>query len=270
MTNDDLVKLQKTQLEILRTVVNVCNKHNINYSVMYGTLLGTIRHKGVIPWDNDIDIMMTREEFRKFYSVKKDLPDNLAVNFLYIKDSDKVPEVRISNIKTLQYGVNHKSKKGNVSIDIFVFDDAKLYSARKTSLIIKYVNILKFILLDDFEREWLYDIHKNNKLKLAFIKATEFLSKKTDKQSVINKIINILMSSNETGYIRCWGDSDNVIYNKKDFENCTLMKYEDLDVCVPVNYDELLRKSYGDYMKLPPENERFTSSLSDFVVEYLE
>lgn len=66
MTKDELIKLQKTQYEILKDLVYVLDKNNINYYLAYGTLLGAVRHQGSIPWDNDIDIFMTKEEYLKF------------------------------------------------------------------------------------------------------------------------------------------------------------------------------------------------------------
>ena len=73
MTKNDIIlqQLKEAQLRILEDFITVCEKLNLKYYLAYGTLLGAIRHKGFIPWDDDIDIVMTRKDFEKF---KKEAP----------------------------------------------------------------------------------------------------------------------------------------------------------------------------------------------------
>ena len=79
MTNDELRKLQLVQKEILDEVVRICNKYNFTYFLSSGTLLGAVRHKGFIPWDDDVDISMFREDYMKFVDVvRNELGDKYA------------------------------------------------------------------------------------------------------------------------------------------------------------------------------------------------
>ena len=74
ITKDVLEKLQKVELEMLIEVNRICRKNNINYSIMYGTLLGAVRNGGFIPWDDDCDVVFKRDEYEKFFEAcKKDL-----------------------------------------------------------------------------------------------------------------------------------------------------------------------------------------------------
>ena len=76
MDSELLKKLQETELEILIDIDDFCRKNNIKYSVYAGTLLGAVRHNGFIPWDDDIDIAMTRNEYRKFCNLFAEKPMN--------------------------------------------------------------------------------------------------------------------------------------------------------------------------------------------------
>ncbi len=270
MNKDELVKLQHTQYEILKNVVKICNDNKIEYFVAYGTLLGTVRHHGTIPWDNDIDIMMLRDEYLKFEKCAEQLPDNLNLSLLYTNNVNVAGEARVSNINTLQYGLKHDSRKGNVCIDIFIFDNAKVYSKIIKIFIDMITYFVRLSLLDDFEIEWLFDLHKNNKKNLFIIKLAHFLGrfKSTDKKLALIKKLHVSDSKNSMYFTSC-SDLTNAIFNKEWFKESINMKYEDLDVSVPVGYDEVLKAKYGDYMQFPPEEKRFTSILSDFTVEYL-
>lgn len=270
MTREDLKKLQNTQLNILKDVVRVCNENDIKYYAAFGTLLGTIRHKGSIPWDNDIDIMMTREEFNKFILVKNQLPDHLIVGFLDTDNVDLVCEARVSNTKTLQYGINHQSRKGNVSIDIFILDYAKILPSWLKKIKIKYAEILRFYILDDFEREWLYDLHKSSKLKTLFLKLTEIIGKHYKKDNVLKRIRNMIITETHGSFMTSLGDNTYTLFDVEDLQEIVDMKYEDINISVPNGYDRVLTNCYGDYMQLPPEEKRFTAHLDDFVVEYLD
>lgn len=265
MNNDELIKLQNHQSKILKAVIDVCDRHQITYYVFYGTLIGTIRHKGFIPWDNDIDIAMTRDEYNKFLKVVDDLPSNLFHQTLEPAGCEFTYEARISDSNTLQYGKHHDSVKGHVSIDIFVLDYAKKFSR----LTVEKVRFLKMCALNSFEKEYLYDIHKGNKLKMLYIKLTDILSKKYDEKTVNSLIFKMVCSKTKTDYVLS-ALYPSPLYSVQWLGEGKMMPFGDFDVRVPSDYDSALRAYYGDYMQLPPEEKRFTEGMEDFVVEYLE
>ena len=83
-TDDQLHKLQDTELEILQEIIRVCNANNITYFTVGGTTLGAIRHNGFIPWDDDIDIGMMRDDYEKFLSVAKtELAEGFSLTYYY-------------------------------------------------------------------------------------------------------------------------------------------------------------------------------------------
>ena len=119
---------QKLMTEILKEVHKICEKHNIKYFLDAGTLIGAVRHKGFIPWDDDLDIGMLREDYRKFLEIaKKELPDNL---FLQTFDSDEnydiyqVPcKIRYNNTLFIQKVIAENPDMHNgIYIDVLPYD----------------------------------------------------------------------------------------------------------------------------------------------------
>lgn len=126
LTGETLRKLQFTELELMREVDRICRKNGIMYSLDGGTLLGAVRHKGFIPWDDDADIMMTRAEYSRFYSAcKKDLDKE---NY-FLQEFRTDPEYRWGYSKLRKNGTvflrenqEHIKCHTGVCIDIFIFD----------------------------------------------------------------------------------------------------------------------------------------------------
>ena len=100
---DKLRKLQLTQLEMLKYVDSFCKANGINYSIAYGTLLGAVRHKGFIPWDDDLDICMPRDDYNKFIELWKDTDTYLLQNHNTDNDfSQSFTKIRKKNTAFVQ------------------------------------------------------------------------------------------------------------------------------------------------------------------------
>ena len=122
--NINLEELKKIQFDILKKVAAFCEKNKIKYYLGYGTLLGAVRHKGYIPWDDDIDIIMPRPDYLRFIEIfNKSTPSpELKVLSHYIDKNHPYPFIKLINTKTKQ--VSHSSIKYDmgVCIDIFPLD----------------------------------------------------------------------------------------------------------------------------------------------------
>lgn len=268
MTVEDLKNVQNTQKEILREVIKVCEKNDIDYYMFYGSLIGTVRHSGTIPWDYDIDIAMNRENFERFYSIaNKELPENLELQNIQDDDVDYIYETRVINKNTVMYNVNHPERKGHVRIDIFVLDYAKENLHIPKKLLSKFVLFIRTASLDSFERKILKFVHRKSSVKMLFLILTDIFSVVFTSKRVSKLIFKLFCSSTPTDNYSTFY-SDTVLYPVADIEPKKFLNYEDLRVTVPNNYDVVLRRYYGDYMKLPPEEERFTSNLDEYSVEF--
>ena len=126
LSEEELKKLQRVCLELVLEVDRICRKNNIEYSLGGGTLLGAIRHKGFIPWDDDADIAMTRDQYEKFViACRNDLNKNKY--FLQDHTTDKYypwgySKLRMNNTKIVQIGQEKMKFHNGIFIDIFIYD----------------------------------------------------------------------------------------------------------------------------------------------------
>ena len=133
--------LQDIELDILKQFINICNKENLQYYVVGGTLLGAVRHKGFIPWDDDIDVSMPRQDYEKFLTVaKKYLSEPY---FLQTRITDKntlfnYAKIRNSNTTFIEQSIKKLDMNHGVFIDIFPLD---YYPASKVKSFFLYWHI---------------------------------------------------------------------------------------------------------------------------------
>ena len=162
---------------MLRVYSQLCDKYGIQYFAMYGTLLGTVRHQGTIPWDCDIDVVMYRAEYEKFLKVSRELPKQYELRTIVYGDPNLTGLTRIIKKKTRIYVPSNETEKGEIHIDIFVFDYAKQYIPvvkRIVSSVAKFFQIAK---LDQYEKQWLYERFASQKSKLFAVHLGEIIRK---------------------------------------------------------------------------------------------
>lgn len=259
MKISNLRELQILELEISKEIKRICDKNSIEYFIIGGTLLGAVRHKGFIPWDDDMDIGMTTENYQKFLKVA---PIELNEKFfLQTVDSDKnyyntFSKVRLNGTHMYEKVTEHLNINNGVFVDIFPYDLAskdvvtsKLYM-RKLQVLGK-ASLLK-------HGYNLNCITENFGSRCVNICLKHFpLSVKT-----IDKVLCTCFM--------CHGDKDNQNYYierdgmfKGDFVFPTIyfeplieLPFEDTKFKAPGDYDAYLKKAYGNYMEFPPEKER--------------
>ena len=271
MNKNELKKLQNEQLSIMKEVVDICNKHDLNYFMAYGSLLGTIRHQGTIPWDYDIDLFMIRDDYLNFTRFMKDLPKNLIIKKMYTNDDVKVSLVRLYKKETRVYHKNHDddSRIDGIHIDIFILDYAKNYSKILKKIILSICKYLSLCQLDKFERKWLYDRFQNNKIKKCIVASSRLISSLYNSDKIQKMLYSLLVSENPTSKYLCILDLRVQAYWNKNWFGKGIQKvYENFKVNVPECYDLILKNMYGNYLELPPEKDRFTSNMKDIIIEF--
>ena len=127
LVKSDMKRAWAMQMEILKNIEEVCDRHGINYFSFWGTMLGAIRHKGFVPWDDDMDIMMKREDYEKFVEVApKELPEGFSLLSIYNEHEWDLATARVTNGFTLsfdeKYLKEHYLCPYVCGIDIFPYD----------------------------------------------------------------------------------------------------------------------------------------------------
>lgn len=256
------MKLKESQhdtLEILQKLDELCRKLNITYWVMYGTLIGTIRHKGFIPWDDDFDVCMPRQDYDKFTKYFENHGND--VNSLYLDNYkyDKTSFLWINRICDRDHELIFErwKHKSGLFIDIYPFDgmgneqDKDFWNKNKNT---NYNYIKGFYMAS--ELTLLYGNSTSHKiLNLPY----DVYSKVKGKQYFYEKIdtISRRFSWDESKYVGLpvW-DTWLKFLDKKWFEETIYLPFENTKVPAPAGYDSILRTVYGDYMNLPPEDQR--------------
>lgn len=252
-------ELKDIQLEILLAVHKYCVENNIKYSLACGTLLGAIRHKGFIPWDDDIDICLLRDEYVKLESVFPQLIDGKYKFVTLNRDKEwKRPWGKICDIRTeVKEDIAPEEKNLGIGIDVFPMDDVpddkgvfskwnfirKLMISAWTAKRLKWRKGRKFI--------------KNIIALFAKILLLPFSLR------LLSKLIDsYIQNVNGKGYSHVFESCDSLKAKnsqlKSNFANYINIEFEGYVLKAAEGYDDYLRNIYGDYMILPPVENRMT------------
>lgn len=257
-------ELRQKQMEILDYVTAFCDENDICYVLVGGTLLGSVRHKGYIPWDDDIDIGMLREDYERFselFPKKCDKPGYVFQS----PELDKrwhLPFGKVMDMNTLFLQDGHNL---GINIDIFPYDDApndpkavtRMYAIRDR---LKYLNAAQ--------------INKSrpsgNALRRLVVYCIRFVLHLLPKYYFIQRLSYSAQKYAGKGYEffgTFAGESLAPPCEKSIMRDRITAAFEDREYKIPRDYDTWLRAYYGDYMTLPPESERKRHTYEAFVAE---
>lgn len=245
---------KRIPLEILIYVADFCEKNGIRYSLAYGTLLGAIRHKGFIPWDDDIDIIMPRKDYERFKQLYHS--DKYPFSDITVNKSHPTCMGKVYDTKTVFCYKKIIRRSYGLFIDVFVVDNfPNMVSERqrwlKTIKMFQHINSAKNTSIVD-----LYRAYKGRR------RLQEMLLKLTPVPLgfVQNKIsvLSVRYNNSVTGLVGITVSVDNPkdTYPADLFEHYTEVEFEGHRFSAIKNYDLWLKTCYGDYMQLPPKEKQ--------------
>ena len=261
LSPEDLRAVQLIQTEMLAEVDRICRLHNINYAMIGGTMLGAIRHKGYIPWDDDADIGLLRDEYERF---RKVCETELDHDRFYFQDMRATPgyrwgygKIRRKDTYFLREGQAHMPYESGIFIDIFPFDnvpDGKI--AEKLHNL--HCTIIRKILWSEVGKK----MDAN-----AFMRGVFSLLSLIPLEMVSNHLQRFSARSNRKKYQRVrvitFPARDHVSEGRREwYEKTVEYQFESIRLLGTESAHEYLEHKFGEYRVTPPESERKSHPVS--------
>lgn len=259
---EKMKKVWWVQLDLIKVFASICQKHNLRWYPIGGALIGVIRHKGFIPWDDDIDLFMPREDYDKFLEIcPKELEEPYFLQTTF-NDEDCYmfwSSLRNSNTTGNRASCMNKRLNNGIAIDILPLDGCEsnftLYRIRRFPL--RVASVICNTYVNEFNTSKKAIILRKilRMFPIDYKKIYRWIEKQNSKHpmSKYEKCTQTLVAdptfSGKKGLKR-------IIFDKKDFESTIELPFENITLQVPVGYDNILRTSYHDYMSFPPVEER--------------
>lgn len=247
-------KVWEKELDILEKIIKICEENDIKYSLCGGSLLGAVRHKGFIPWDDDIDVCMKREDYLKFLGIaEKELSYPYFVQYsktekMYTRGHAQIRNsetTAILKIETTKEGKNNYNK--GIFVDIFPLDNVPDDLNERNKFIEKIISKKKLINMNTFNDYKLRKLIKNIIISILSI---------TGNQRRVFKLEKYIQKYNKFNTKQC-GAIDffptEFKYDNKWFDSYIKLPFEYLNASCIKDYDELLTRQYGNYMKIPED-----------------
>lgn len=263
-------ELKERELKILKFFHNYCEENNLTYWLSAGSLIGAVRHKGFIPWDDDIDVGMPRKDYMRLIQIfPKEGIDGLKLLTPFNQKDCPITFGKLYDTKTVKMDdeVEEKYQKYGIDIDIFPWDYAPSTMEQINYFYKKqYYRFKVFLGIVGKYR-------KEKKLSKTVIK-TFFMTgcKLLAKINIINANKIALKMNNaadqfDNGKYWCssmqpLGRKAKGVATKESFDELLLVDFESEKFFIPKGYDEMLTNIYGDYMKFPPKEQQVTHHLS--------
>ena len=265
----DLTRVHETNLKILKEIDRICRKYKIRYMLDAGTLLGAVRHKGFIPWDDDADVAFTRNNYEAFMKVvRRELPDTMELVMPWsYRDGkafyDFTARIIYKNSRTHEESEEMKFYGGKLNhlwVDLFTIDTLPANKLDATATLLMH--------------KMIYGMAMGHRYHLDFGKYSLFHKLAVGGMSTVGKFVplSVLFRLQRMVALRDHQKKSPKLYYSNyqpDYLYVTLQKewcedIVDLDFCdtklmASSHWDEVLTWIYGDYMKLPPEDKRIPS-----------
>ena len=264
MEQEILHKVQGIELEIAKEVKRICDENGIKYFLDGGSLLGAVRHKGFIPWDDDLDIGMFREDYERFLEIApKEMNKQYFLQTPYSDNNYGLFFSKVRKLGTIYIEKSsEKSKAHNeIWVDIFPYDDYPNDEKTRTKVIKQITFYRRILYVKSGIKPWVIKNRIVSKVScfigyLPYRIISLFISRK----SILYRAKKIQTKFNglkmEYKFSQGSTPCGKWIIPSIAFSSLDKVDFEDTKFTIPVGFDLFLKAGYGDYMQLPPENQR--------------
>jgi len=256
-----IAELKEAELEIFRAFLTVCEKLQLRYYVLGGTLLGAVRHQGFIPWDDDIDIGMPRADYEVFVAEgQKYLPEHLFIQTHRTDPAypNNFAKIRNSNTAFIESAVKDIPINHGVFVDVFPLDRCEEKKKRKRFEALNTLYGLRLYLVFSLERpRRLRTTLFNTALKILFPSGRRVVEKR---ERLYTSMPAGPLMANFSG---AWGEKE--IMPAQWYAEPKVLSFEGLEVNAPAEYEKWLTHVYGDYRKLPPVEKQVTHHYTEVI-----
>lgn len=268
MTNQ-LKKIQQIELNILREFIRICDKYNLRYYLVEGSLLGAIRHQGMIPWDDDIDVALFREDYETFLRVvNQELQPPYQCRCFQFTDGYIDYIAQLADTSTLIESPYRRQKETKpLWVDIFVIDGMPSGNLSMKFRKFQLLSRKLFLMWSDMEH-YVVNRAKRPLYEKVLIRVGDTLHTSTflSTKKQLQKMDRCMKS--------CKPDDANLtvnfmseykwrtIFPAEYYGEGRMVAFEDFTARIPTEAEKILQSVYGDYMQLPPEDQRYKHSLT--------
>lgn len=243
-----LREIQLFELQMLKDFADICERNNIKYSLSYGTLLGAVRHGGFIPWDDDIDVMMTWEEYKKFLKVaKKELGEKYFLQNYNTQKGYWSPwsKIRANNTTSMVAKLAEWDIHWGICIDIFPVIGIEKKSITRIN---KYHAFRQMLIMDRYLKASHTELTKKQKL----IYSVPFCIRR----ALSSLVKRLYMKDISNSTLCCVTDELEKVLPTELFNDYKTIRFDNSSFMSIKDTDKYLNIQYGDYMTPPPESER--------------
>lgn len=252
MKKIELNEIQKIEMEIINDIDKVCRENKLRYTLIGGSLIGAVRHNGFIPWDDDIDIAMLREDYNKFVKIyDKNKNKQFSIFESSLNDEYYYPFIKVSDNRTYLKEKNYKKIENmGVSLDVFPIDSiSSKFSKRKLNKISFYRKGLSKCFSE--QKKVTSNIIKRMIKQIVFSKDYKYYLGKIEKLSQIDNEKECTLAG-----VLVNGTGEKDIFPKNIFNYYVDLQFENLKLMAIKDYEIFLRHRFGDYMKMPPKEQQ--------------
>ena len=253
---------KKLSLEILADFARFCDEHDLRYFLAYGTLIGAVRHGGYIPWDDDVDVQMPRADYERLIELYN--REKRTEYYELIAPTDRVSRhsiVKIVDRRTekVEADVRYIDGPLGIDIDVFPLDGQPESDAEYEKWYAELQGVYKW------HRHTVIPFVGSAKRRLAILLAKTLKGGRDRILDTARKLHGRYPYDTSTyvGSVESEHNSKKNRYPRTCFERAIEMDFEGYRFKVPIGYDEILTKMYGDYMQLPPAEAQVTHHVNE-------